>query len=316
MSKEYHDSLNSPGNGEQHVREQLWPYIDGDLPAAERDAVRAHLESCAGCRADYLEMRATRQMLSSMPVVPAPRAFTLTPEMVGRNKPSLFDRLFAPRYAPRFATGSVLTFVLLFVIFAANVGIISPSTSATFSKIGSGLNGSSSESSQRNAGAEANPMAASAAATATTGTFAESTVTTAAGGMGGAIPPEGTPEIPTGEPSTSAMQAPQPQATPAPGEQPPAQDLQGLTATEGSEASTPAAGDTTAANTAPNATDESRIYDRTPADSSPANVPQAFTSGQPVESSQVALLAVQLGLLGLGLALAFAAVIARRHGSG
>jgi hypothetical protein len=316
MSKEYHGNLNNPANGEQHVREQLWPYIDGNLPAAERDAVRAHLESCADCRADYVELRGTQQMLSSMPVVPAPRAFTLTPEMVGR-KPSLLDRLFAPRYAPRFATGSVLTFVLLLFIFASNAGVLnSLSATPAFNKIGSGLKGG--ESNERNAGAEqdqAAPMTASAEATATTGSVADPTATPAsAGGMGGAIP-EGTTAASSEEPNTTAMQPSQ--ATTAPGEQSTTQDTQGLTATTQAEAPTPDTGVITSANISPSTTDvPGTMFMVTPADSSPPNVPQASDSGQRVVSSQAGMAAVQIGLLALGLALGVAAVIAYRHGSG
>ena len=36
-----------------HVVRQLWDYLDGRLPEAERGQVVAHLEECAGCTSHF-----------------------------------------------------------------------------------------------------------------------------------------------------------------------------------------------------------------------------------------------------------------------
>src|SRR6476646_2938559 len=115
------ESKNNPIDN-THVREQLSDYMDGLLPNDEHEAVRAHLETCADCRADYVELRATQRLLQTMPAIAAPRSFTLTPEMAGQaRKASFWERLFVPRNAPRLATGSVVAFLLLFFFLASNL---------------------------------------------------------------------------------------------------------------------------------------------------------------------------------------------------
>src|SRR5947209_6933463 len=105
----------SRGKGEStsggHVDHLLSAYIQKDLDPATRAEVLKHLQSCADCRADYIELVATRRLLRSMPTVPPPRAFTITPEMAVKPSPAtsrqstIWSRLFAPRNAPRFAFG-------------------------------------------------------------------------------------------------------------------------------------------------------------------------------------------------------------------
>src|SRR5918911_2997820 len=112
---------NKAGAGpERHVWRLLSAYIDNNLDKATHEEVRAHLEECPDCRADYIELRATRRMLRSLPVVPPPRAFTLTEEAVA-HRPGLFARLLTPRNAPRLATGSALAFTLLVFVLLGNV---------------------------------------------------------------------------------------------------------------------------------------------------------------------------------------------------
>lgn len=106
--------------GSEHVVEQLSAYIDNALDAGERERVRAHVETCEGCRTEYQELRATKQMLFSMPVAKPPRAFTLTQEMVA-SKPSVWQRLRMPIWYPRLATGSVVAFALLVMVLLGNL---------------------------------------------------------------------------------------------------------------------------------------------------------------------------------------------------
>jgi anti-sigma factor RsiW len=113
--------VNNLSSNSEHVVEQISPYLDGALDDATSDSVRAHIERCDECRAEYMEMRYTRQMLRSMSAVPPPRAFTLTQEMVARRG-GLWHRLLVPRNVPRLATGSVLTFALVALLLAGNLG--------------------------------------------------------------------------------------------------------------------------------------------------------------------------------------------------
>ncbi|HEX9988471.1 MAG TPA: zf-HC2 domain-containing protein [Chloroflexia bacterium] len=106
--------------GGEHILEQLSAYIDNALDAGERERVRAHIETCEACRTEHRELQATKQMLFNLPVARPPRAFTLTQEMVG-SKPSIWQRLRAPRWYPRLATGSVVAFGLLVMLLLGNL---------------------------------------------------------------------------------------------------------------------------------------------------------------------------------------------------
>jgi anti-sigma factor RsiW len=55
-----------------HVTKRLSAYCDGELPAAERARVAAHLAACARCRAEYEEVRLGVALASHLETVPAP----------------------------------------------------------------------------------------------------------------------------------------------------------------------------------------------------------------------------------------------------
>jgi hypothetical protein len=63
--------------GHELVQERLSEYLDGRLPADQRADVEHHLEECRECSRELQALRATRQMLRSLPPVPLPRSFTL-----------------------------------------------------------------------------------------------------------------------------------------------------------------------------------------------------------------------------------------------
>ena len=108
-------------NSNPHVGDLLPGYLDSSLPAADLAAVRAHLDTCDACRVDYADLQATRTMLQQVPVILTPRSFVITEEMAGLvHKPSLLERIFTPRFAPTFASGSVIAFVLLIFLFATS----------------------------------------------------------------------------------------------------------------------------------------------------------------------------------------------------
>lgn len=96
-----------------HVTDDLSAYIDNMLDESERHRVRAHIEVCADCKADYVELRATQQLLQAAPVAAPPRPFTLTQEMVSPTAASFWQRFLVPRNVPRFAMGSLLAFALM-----------------------------------------------------------------------------------------------------------------------------------------------------------------------------------------------------------
>jgi hypothetical protein len=56
------------------TRERLSALLEGDLPGEEEEAVRAHLESCARCRAELDALRLTVAALRRLPQLPPPAA--------------------------------------------------------------------------------------------------------------------------------------------------------------------------------------------------------------------------------------------------
>ncbi len=196
MGKSYRDNeIDSEG----HVQDLLSAYIDKSLDETGRARVRAHLEGCADCRADLVELQATQRLLQSMPVAAVPRAFTLTPEMAAKaRKTSLWERIFSPRLAPTFATGSVVAFlVLIFMLATLNSGMNAeqPQSVAFTPKIGA-------TDTNRNSGEEGlTPMTLMAEPTATTGVGVAGDTDTANTGASAANPSEPPAPVPTAPPA-------------------------------------------------------------------------------------------------------------------
>ncbi len=65
---------------------QLSAYLDGELSGKELDQLRKRLKSDSQLQAALEELNATKQILKAAPQIPAPRRFTLTPEMVGQKE--------------------------------------------------------------------------------------------------------------------------------------------------------------------------------------------------------------------------------------
>jgi anti-sigma factor RsiW len=126
MSEQFRDGAHG-----DHVVSELSAYMDGQLISTELERVRLHIEKCASCHTEYIELRATKQLLVALPIVVPPKAFTLTEEMVAPNV-GFWQRLLMPRNAPRFATGSVLAFVLLFFVLTIQL-VAQPSAKNAFS---------------------------------------------------------------------------------------------------------------------------------------------------------------------------------------
>ncbi|MDQ6693410.1 MAG: zf-HC2 domain-containing protein [Chloroflexota bacterium] len=114
------------GSSGGHVEHRLSAYIDGMLDMTEQQRVREHIGQCSSCRAGYIELKAAKKMLGRLPMVPPPRAFTLTQEMAAANRrravavPGWLTRSLAPRLA----WGSVLSIMLLFVVVLGNLEMV------------------------------------------------------------------------------------------------------------------------------------------------------------------------------------------------
>jgi hypothetical protein len=81
------------------VREQLSALIDDALASHERETLDAHLATCADCRRELEQLRATAALLRRLPVVRAPAGF-VDRVMTAAHRPPwprrLLDALFVP----------------------------------------------------------------------------------------------------------------------------------------------------------------------------------------------------------------------------
>lgn len=66
--------------------EAISTYLDGQLTQGERTRLEARLQTDPGLREAYEQLHRTRAVLRSLPVMRAPRNFTLTPQMVKARK--------------------------------------------------------------------------------------------------------------------------------------------------------------------------------------------------------------------------------------
>lgn len=64
---------------------QLSSYLDGELSGKELEQLRKRLQSDPQLQAALEELSTTKQILKATPQIPAPRRFTLTPEMVDQK---------------------------------------------------------------------------------------------------------------------------------------------------------------------------------------------------------------------------------------
>jgi anti-sigma factor RsiW len=97
-----------------HPLAQLSAYLDGALAPAERTALDAHLDGCAGCRARLAELRATASLIGSLPDL-AP-----TRRLVPRVAPA--PAWLAPLRTMTTVASGFSVFVFLATALLANVG--------------------------------------------------------------------------------------------------------------------------------------------------------------------------------------------------
>jgi anti-sigma factor RsiW len=98
----------------QRDLELLSSYLDGQLRPSDSARLEARLSAEPDLRAVLEELRSTRSLLRQLPPRKAPRNFTLTPKMVGRNPP-------LPRLYPAFRFVTALATLLYFATVGLNV---------------------------------------------------------------------------------------------------------------------------------------------------------------------------------------------------
>jgi anti-sigma factor RsiW len=72
--------------------DRLSAYMDGQVTAAERTRVEAHLAGCPACAGELHALRSTVRLLREMPPAPLPRAFTI-PASTLSHRASLWNML-------------------------------------------------------------------------------------------------------------------------------------------------------------------------------------------------------------------------------
>ncbi|HET9910556.1 MAG TPA: hypothetical protein VFQ13_01640 [Anaerolineales bacterium] len=97
----------------QRDLELLSSYLDGQLRPSDSARLERRLSSDSDLRAVLDDLRSARGLLRQLPMRKAPRNFTLTSKMVGKNPP-------LPRTYPAFKFVTVLTTLLLFFTFGIN----------------------------------------------------------------------------------------------------------------------------------------------------------------------------------------------------
>jgi len=93
--------------------ELLSSYLDGQLKPSDSARLEARLSADPNLRAVLDDLRAARGLLRQLPMRKAPRNFTLTPKMVGKNPP-------LPRAYPAFRFVTTLASLLLFFTMGLN----------------------------------------------------------------------------------------------------------------------------------------------------------------------------------------------------
>src|SRR5690349_24679739 len=101
----------------QRDLELLSSYLDGQLKPSDSARLESRLSRDSDLRAVLDDLRAARGLLRQLPMRKAPRNFTLTPKMVGKNPP-------LPRSYPAFRFVMALASLMLF--FALGVNFVVP----------------------------------------------------------------------------------------------------------------------------------------------------------------------------------------------
>ena len=117
------------------MEDLISPYLDGELSAADRQAVEAHLHDCPSCR-ELLgllgEVNASLQALPELEISPHLQERLLAiPERKSRFRHAL-DFLVRPSLQPVLAAATVLLTVLSFYAFSPERGAINKAVERQF----------------------------------------------------------------------------------------------------------------------------------------------------------------------------------------
>ena len=116
----------------QRDLELLSSYLDGQLKPSDSARLEARLSSDPDLRAVLDDLRAARGLLRQLPMRKAPRNFTLTPKMVGKNPP-------LPRSYPAFRFVTALASLMLF--FTLGLNFVVPQMTSQSQEFGYGGGG-------------------------------------------------------------------------------------------------------------------------------------------------------------------------------
>jgi len=116
----------------QRDLELLSSYLDGQLKPSDSARLEARLSTDPNLRAVLNDLRSARGLLRQLPLRKAPRNFTLTPKMVGKNPP-------LPRTYPAFRFVSALATILLF--FTLGLNFLAPQMASQAPAFGMGGGG-------------------------------------------------------------------------------------------------------------------------------------------------------------------------------
>ena len=112
--------------------ELLSSYLDGQLKPSETARLESRLSTDPDLRAVLDDLRSARGLLRQLPMRKAPRNFTLTPKMVGKNPP-------LPRSYPAFRFVSALATIMLF--FTLGLNFVAPQMASQSPAFGMGGGG-------------------------------------------------------------------------------------------------------------------------------------------------------------------------------
>jgi anti-sigma factor RsiW len=136
--------------------ELLSSYLDGQLKPSETARLESRLSTDPGLRAVLDDLRSARGLLRQLPLRKAPRNFTLTPKMVGKNPP-------LPRSYPAFRFVTALASLLLF--FTVGLNFLAPQLASQSPAFGMGGGGAPEVFSAEEAPAAEAPPAAESSVT-------------------------------------------------------------------------------------------------------------------------------------------------------
>jgi len=119
-------------NGE-HVHHLLSEYLNDDLAAEQREAVRTHLAACSRCRQDLATLRLTVQLVRQAPIYRAPRSFVLPSSIPSRavRSPLSWARAWTGALAAIFLVLLAARLILPHVLSPSPAAVSEVATSST-----------------------------------------------------------------------------------------------------------------------------------------------------------------------------------------